>query len=176
MKISNRYFYILSGIGHISYSLVTLNNKKLNKNIIFIISHILISLSLILRIADKNIGNIYISILASIGHFLLLIYTILKLITKNYSINKKIFIFIWIFGQIGMIIYNYLQYIEYNMNINESHKLMISINKIISYTLLLIFNIYGLLTSKNISMIIIHIIFVFAFIIESINEIIYLLK
>lgn len=158
-------FFIIASIAHFSVILITLKGYKNHDKLFYLIGHTLIYSAMMLRIVKKYRGELYPSISGSIGHTLLLVYFVRSLVTQKKSGMDKLITVICMLGQIGMVLVYWSEYIEHNMNPDESELFKIKINKMISFLLLFLFYSYGIFINNGILYMVVNIIVAFTYLI-----------
>ena len=151
-------FFIFACISHLSIILLSLSKLKNNEKLVYILGHLLICSTMLMRISESMRGHIATSIIGSIGHTLLFVYFISEIfIRKNIPINSFPYYLTisCIIAQIGMIIVYWYEYIEEeNIELTQPLENFMTINKYIALVLLAIFYYFnGIISNHTTTMI-----------------------
>lgn len=122
------------------YKKITNSHRE---KIIYFMAHLLIAFAFILRIKEKNRGDLYIPIIGTIGHSSLLLFFILStfIFQTKYRVSftgeNLILNLLCIIGQIGMIIMYWIDYEKRNdPDLYSEYLEIIQIFKLVTFALL----------------------------------------
>ena len=114
------YFYIYGAMAHwiLSMSYVKKINDRYGERVVYLLGHIFITLAMLIRIEERNRGELSASVLGTIGHSFLLLFFVITtfIVDKKYGILFSGDLYYLniscILAQIGMIIIYWFEYFE----------------------------------------------------------------
>ena len=115
-----KYFYLYGTIAHGILTLSYINKipDKHREKMLYLLGHLFITLAMLIRIDEKNIGGLVGSVLGTIGHSFLLLFFVITtfVVDKKYRVTFSGELYylniLCILGQIGMIIIYWFEYFE----------------------------------------------------------------
>ena len=157
MEINYLLLYIsmsynkLFTFGTVAHSILAVSyinkiNDKHREKLLYLLAHIFITISMLVRVKPNNEGKFIPSLLGSIGHSLLLLFFIFTtfIFQSKYNIQFDSSLFILnllcIIAQIGMILIYWVEYFEKNNNDKKlKNEEFFNYVKVITYSILGIF-------------------------------------